>query len=87
MKTHWIKVVLAFIAMLLQPVCHTLAHAAESTEGHGIIDYVIVGIGVLVVVAVLILTIKYLLRPGEKSQQHIKRRILDDERQGDRDDN
>lgn len=38
--------------------------------------YLVYAISILVVIIVLILTIKYLVKPGEKSENHIKRKIL-----------
>lgn len=45
----------------------------------GIVDYFIIGSAVIVVVAVLILSIRYLVRPGELSPDHIKNVILKSE--------
>lgn len=42
-------------------------------------DYVIVWIMVLIVVVTLYFSIKWIIRPGEKSQTHIKRLILNHE--------
>lgn len=61
-----------------------MAGAADNGSEHGILDYAIVVVGVLIVIGALIFTIKYLVRPGEKSGTHIKRRILDqDWQEGD----
>ncbi len=38
--------------------------------------YLVYAVSILVVIIVLILTIKYLIQPGEKSENHIKRKIL-----------
>lgn len=38
--------------------------------------YLVYAVSILVVIIVLILTIKYLVKPGEKSENHIKRKIL-----------
>lgn len=38
--------------------------------------YLVYVVSILVVIIVLILTIKYLVKPGEKSENHIKRKIL-----------
>lgn len=38
--------------------------------------YLVYAVSILVVIVVLILTIKYLVKPGEKSENHIKRKIL-----------
>lgn len=42
----------------------------------GIADYFIIGGAALVVVAVLILSIWYIMRPGERNPDHIKNIIL-----------
>ncbi len=42
----------------------------------GILDYVITGGAVIVVVAVLILSAWYLMRPGERNPDHIKNIVL-----------
>lgn len=45
----------------------------------GIGDYVIVAIAILVLIAVVVLCIKFFLKPGETGKDHIKRVVLDDE--------
>ncbi len=45
----------------------------------GIRHYLIGTISVIIVVLVLFFCIKYLLRPNEKGERHVKKRILDDE--------
>jgi hypothetical protein len=45
----------------------------------GIWDYVIVAIAIVVLVLSLCLSIKYLIHPGEKEGNHIKKKILDDD--------
>ena len=42
-------------------------------------DYIIVWITVVIVLATLFFSIKWLIRPGEKSSQHIKRFILNNQ--------
>lgn len=42
-------------------------------------DYVIVGVTVLIVAFTLFYSIKWLIKPGEKGQKHIKRFILDNQ--------
>ena len=39
-------------------------------------DYIIVSIAVAIVLATLFFSVKWLIKPGEKSQNHIKRFIL-----------
>ncbi|HSH27888.1 MAG TPA: hypothetical protein VK972_09025 [Wenzhouxiangella sp.] len=65
---------LLFTVASLAPL---IALAADNGPEHGILDHAIVAVGVLIVIGVLVFTIKYLVRPGEKSGTHIKRRILD----------
>lgn len=40
-------------------------------------DYVIVWAAVLIVLATLFYTIKWIVKPGEKSEEHIKRTVLE----------
>lgn len=42
-------------------------------------DYVIVGVTMIIVVLTLFYSIKWLIKPGEASQKHIKRFILDNQ--------
>jgi hypothetical protein len=42
-------------------------------------DYMIVSAAVVIVVSTLWFSVKWLIRPGEKSNQHIKRFILNNE--------
>ncbi len=42
-------------------------------------DYVIVWIAIIIVAATLFFSIKWLIRPGERSDRHIKRFILNNE--------
>ena len=39
-------------------------------------DYVIVGIGVVIVLLTLLYSLKWIFRPGEKSESHIKQMIF-----------
>ena len=45
----------------------------------GNLDYVIVTIVVIIVLLTLFFSVKWLIRPGEQSQSHIKRLILNNE--------
>ncbi|HUH37873.1 MAG TPA: hypothetical protein VL027_08010 [Spongiibacteraceae bacterium] len=57
-------------------------HRADHTPTP--LEWLIIGAAVLIVAAVLVYTVKYLVRPGETSAAHIKRRILHNgDRQGD----
>ena len=57
-----------------------IAHATAAT--HTWLDLLLVIIGVIVVVVTTACTLLYLVRPGEASETHIKRRILEDGREG-----
>ena len=58
---------------LFQSTAH---HAVAST--HTWLDMVLVAAGVIAVVVTTFYTLLYLIRPGETSDTHIKRRILED---------
>ncbi len=58
----------------------TAHHAMAST--HTWLDAVLVTVGVIAVVVTTFYTLLYLLRPGETDDTHIKRRILEDGREG-----
>ncbi len=45
----------------------------------GIRNYIIGTISGIIVLLVLIFCVKYFLRPNEKEERHVKKRILDDE--------
>jgi hypothetical protein len=66
-------------AQLSQPTAH---HAVGST--HTWLDVVLVAAGVVAVVVTTFYTLLYLIRPGETSGTHIKRRILEDAGEGSR---
>ncbi len=51
-------------------------HATVST--HNWQESVLVAVAVVVMVVTTIYTLRYLIRPGEAGDEHIKRRILDD---------
>ena len=53
-------------------------HAMTSTRS--VQELVVVILSVIVVVATTAYTVRYFVRPGETGANHIKRRILDDER-------
>ena len=54
-------------------------HAMAST--HTAPEMVLVALGVIVVIVTTAYTLMYLIHPGETGESHIKRRILEDERQ------
>ncbi|MCY4780284.1 hypothetical protein ORI89_11535 [Sphingobacterium sp. UT-1RO-CII-1] len=41
-------------------------------------DYLIIGAVAVIVVITIYLSVKYLVKPGEKGEQHIKRTFLDE---------
>ena len=57
-------------------------HAMAST--YTWLDVVLVAAGVIAVVLTTFYALLYLIRPGETSDTHIKRRILEDGREGSR---
>jgi hypothetical protein len=60
----------------------TAHHEVAST--HTWLDMVLVATGVIAVVVTTFYTLLYLIRPGETDDTHIKRRILEDRREGSR---
>ena len=59
----------------------TAAHAMESAT-HDPLEVMLVALGVLVVIVTTVYSLLYLIHPGETSADHIKRRILQDGREG-----
>jgi hypothetical protein len=53
-----------------------MQHAMASA--HGPLDVALVGLGAVIVVVTTIYSVLYLVRPGERAADHIKRRILQD---------
>lgn len=45
----------------------------------GPLDWVLLGLAIVVVIGVIALCVRYFLRPEEESDEHIKRQILRDE--------
>ena len=64
---------------LFQSTAH---HVVAST--HTWLDMVLVAAGVIAVVVTTFYTLLYLIRPGETSETHIKRRMLEDGREESR---
>lgn len=60
------------------------AHHAIASDKHGPLDVTLVALGVVVLIVTTIYSLLYLIRPGETSAAHIKRRILEDGREGSR---
>ena len=72
------------LAVLACPVCEKQQPEILRGITHGIgpgsnWDYIIVWSAVVIVVFTLYFSVKWLIRPGERSQTHIKRFILDTE--------
>ncbi|HSQ44200.1 MAG TPA: hypothetical protein VLM16_04335 [Ginsengibacter sp.] len=66
------------------PACEKLQHAFLKGITHGAgpdgkWDYVIVTIAVFIVLVTLFFSVKWLVKPGEQSQSHIKRLVLNNE--------
>ncbi len=72
------------LAVLACPVCEKqqpevlrgITHGAGPNSNW---DYIIVWSAVVIVAVTLYFSVKWLIRPGERSQTHIKRFILDTE--------
>ncbi len=65
-QTHW---------------AHTRAeghHSMPQSDGPTAADWAVVVVSVVIVVVSIVLSIRYLFRPGEQDPDHIKRRILRD---------
>jgi len=86
MKTMLLLITLALISFstLACPACEKqqpkilqgITHGAGPQSNW---DYVIIWIAVLIVLFTLFFSVKWLIRPGEQSQSHIKRFILNNE--------
>lgn len=71
---------------LLQLATGLLAQAADfatSPEGHqhqpgGWLDYIISGVGAVIVVIVIYSAVRYFVRPQETEPDHIKRKVLEE---------
>ena len=78
------------LAQLIVGSASRSAHLSQSTAHHAMasthtwLDVVLVAAGVVAVVVTTLYTLLYLIRPRETSDTHIKRRILEDEREGSR---
>jgi hypothetical protein len=58
------------------------AHHPSAPDTYGPLDVTLVGLGVVVVIVTMIYSLLCLVRPGEASADHIKRRILEEGREG-----
>ncbi|HET9027147.1 MAG TPA: hypothetical protein VFN07_06435 [Trueperaceae bacterium] len=81
------------LALTLQHEAHAAVAGADPLEhftllpaGHHVADpsggyeYVLVVAGVIITLLVAVMTIRYVVKPGETAPSHIKRRILRDQR-------
>lgn len=50
----------------------------EVDSQNGMVDTIIIGIAILIVLFTLIMSIKYLFKPGEKNPDHIKNIVKDE---------
>ena len=80
---YLISVLVIFIAQIAVacPVCEKQQPKITQGLTHGVgpqsnWDWVIIAIITLIAVLTLIYSIKYLLKPGEKNENHIKQSIL-----------
>ena len=91
LKPDYVKIISLIIAPLLInyityacPACEKqqpklLKGITHGAGPDGNWDYVIVAIVVIIVLFTLFFSVKWLIRPGEQSQSHIKRLILNNE--------
>ncbi|CAN5468825.1 hypothetical protein BH11BAC5_BH11BAC5_39220 [soil metagenome] len=86
MKKSILLILMAFIsfATFACPACEKqqpklLKGITHGAGPDGNSDYVIVFIAVIIVLFTLFFSVKWLIRPGEKSQNHIKRLVLNNE--------
>lgn len=72
---------LSFLLIILQQVSEfsTSTHGRQISAPDGILYYLILIVAWLIVIGVFIAAIKYLFWPGEKSNQHIKRKVLEED--------
>ena len=59
-----------------QPV--VLRGITHGTGPQGTLDYIIIAISALIVLATMVYFVKYLVWPGEKDPKHIKRTIINE---------
>ncbi len=75
---------MAATAQSLRELSQPGAHHTMTSGGPGALDVTLLALGVLIVIVTTIYSLLYLIRPGETSQDHIKRRVLEDGREGSR---
>ncbi|GAB3926377.1 hypothetical protein [Larkinella terrae] len=83
MKKYGILLITLIVALpgLACPICDenqskVLGRITHGTGPESQWDYVIIGVMMLIVLLTLFFSIKWLLYPAEKADNHIKRRIL-----------
>jgi hypothetical protein len=81
----------SLFSMARQAAARSAGTFSQSTDHHGIapgthgpLDVTLVVLGVVVLLVTTLYSLLYLVRPGEASADHIKRRILDEGREGRR---
>ena len=86
MRRMFLTILLQFnsLWMLACPVCErnqpkVLKGITHGAGPEGNWDYVIVWATVAIVLVTLFFSVKWLIRPGERSDQHIKRSILNNQ--------
>jgi hypothetical protein len=91
LKRSYVKIISLIIVLLLInyityacPACENqqpklLKGITHGAGPDGNWDYVIIAIVVIIVLFTLFFSVKWLIRPGEQSQSHIKRLILNNE--------
>ena len=68
-----------FLSIIMSTLFVLLQHQSMQNVNKNIWYYLVYIISILIVLIVLGMTIKYLIKPNEKSEDHIKRIILRDE--------
>ncbi|MFB6240898.1 MAG: hypothetical protein ABEJ46_04975 [Gemmatimonadota bacterium] len=69
----------ATFAALLQASGFATSPEGRQTAAAGLLDWLLVGLAALAVLVVIVLCVRYFLRPGERSEEHVKRRVLREE--------
>ncbi|HET6528447.1 MAG TPA: hypothetical protein VFG39_06820 [Balneolaceae bacterium] len=72
--------VLLLLALIQHlPEFSTSVQGRHNSAPDGILYYLVLIVSSIIVAGVVIWAVKLLIRPGEKSEDHIKRRLLSDE--------
>ncbi|GGF50613.1 hypothetical protein GCM10011339_43950 [Echinicola rosea] len=59
-----------------------LENITHGVGPQGQVDYIITAVALILVILALAFSLKFLIKPGEKSEKHIKNLILEDEYNG-----